>query len=237
MLLSAFIIFFTACKKDNDKPNETGIRFTSSYLTASPSGSQRVDSAGVALVNFIINVEEIEIEFDDDDPLFASDSVASDVELAGPFVINLMQNGDTLASTIANGVNLPPANYDEIEFKFREGQVANSPMNGKSVYASGTIHGTPFEFWSDNEAEVEVEFDTPVSLDAASTAVLTISFNLSALFNPALGGIDISGATDGNNDGTIQIYPGDPDGNSSLASDIWSRLEDIIDAFEDRDDD
>jgi hypothetical protein len=44
--------------------------------------------------------------------------------------------------------------------------------------------------------------------------------------------IDLSNAADGNENGIIEIYPGDPDGNNDLADLLWDRLEDIIEAFE-----
>lgn len=225
-LVMAFI--FISCNKDEMKGG-VSLKFqaTQNILKSSPVES-------IVIESFIINIGEIELEFDDNDPLFATDSVASDIELDGPFEIDLMKNGNPLSTVIAQNVELPQAAYDEIEFKFRESKNSASEMLGKSIMVKGTIGGTPFIFWTDNEIEVEIEFEKYVLLEEAEKAVITVTFDVLALFNPAQGGIDISGATDGNENGIIEIYPEDPDGNEDLAIKLWDRLEYIIEAFEDQ---
>ena len=64
-----------------------------------------------------------------------------------------------------------------------------------------------------------------------------MSFDLNYLFDPEYSGIDIIAALDGNKDGVIEIYPGDPDGNHNLAKLIVKRIKDIVEAFEDSYDD
>jgi hypothetical protein len=225
-LIMAFI--FISCNKDEMKGG-VSLKFqaTQNILKSSPVES-------IVIESFIINIGEIELEFDDNDPLFATDSVASDIELDGPFEIDLMKNGNPLSTVIAQNVELPQAAYDEIEFKFRESENPISMMLGKSIMVKGTINGTPFIFWTDEEIEVEIEFEKYVLLEDAQMAYITVTFDILSLFNPAAGGIDISGATDGNENGIIEIYPEDPDGNEDLAVKLWDRLEDIIEAFEDQ---
>jgi hypothetical protein len=235
-LISIALIFFS-CSKDDSLKNKTKIKFESTNLTSKTTSLKSTLAESVVIESFKINIEEIEIEFNDDDPLFATDSVATDYELEGPFEIDLIKNGNSLETFITGNVQLPSAAYDEIEFKFRESDNSISLMYGKSVLIEGTINGTPFIFWTDEEIEVEIEFEEIVYLDEASQAVLTVSFNLASLFNPALGGIDISNATDGNQNGIIEIYPEDPDGNNDLADLIWEKIEDIIEAFEEDGDD
>ena len=230
-LITLVFVFFS-CKKDDDLKNKTTIKFEASYLTSKSASLKGTLVESVVIESFKINIEEIEIEFNDLDPLFATDTVATDFELNGPFEVDLMKDGNTLETIIVSNVELPSAAYDEIEFKFRESTNSISEMFGKSVLIEGTINGTPFIFWTDEEIEVEIEFNEIVYLDEASQAVLTVSFNLASLFNPALGGIDISNATDGNQNGIIEIYPEDPDGNNDLANLIWEKIEDIIEAFE-----
>lgn len=106
-------------------------------------------------------------------------------------------------------------------------------MYGKTMIIKGAIDGIPFIYWADKEIEMEIEFDELIYLSDAHNALLTVSFDLGALFNPALGGVDITSARDGNNDGVIEIYKNDPDGNSDLANAIWSKIKHIIKAFED----
>lgn len=240
LLIVSLAVFLSSCDKDDDNlKNQTAIKFEASYLTATAKSSITKSAIAEAVVveSFKINIEEIEIEFDDDDPMFATDSVVTDYELEGPFEVDLMKDGNALSTTIVNNVELPSAAYEEIEFEFSESENSISDMYGKSIRIEGTINGTPFIFWSNEEIEIEIEFEELVYLDEASRAVLTVSFDLSSLFNPAVGGIDITSATDVNQNGIIEIYPEDPDGNSDLADLIWEKIEVIIEAFEDKYDD
>ncbi|MDG5799939.1 DUF4382 domain-containing protein [Marinilabiliaceae bacterium ANBcel2] len=224
-----------SCEKEDDGlKNKTAIKFEANYQTLKSALLKSANATEVVVESFKINIEEIEIEFDSNDPMFLSDSVATDYEMDGPFEVDLMKDGNALETTVVKNVELPSAAYEEIEFKFRESENPISDMYGKSILIEGTIDGSPFIFWSDEEIEVEIEFEEFVYLDEASRAVLTVSFDLASLFNPALGGIDITSATDGNENGIIEIYPEDPDGNSDLADLVWEKIEDIIEAFEEK---
>ena len=225
-LVMAFI--FISCEKDEMKGG-LSLRFEATQSTLKSSSAD-----DIVIESFIINIGEIELEFDDNDPLFATDSVASDFDLEGPFEIDLIKDGNALSTVIAQNVELPQAAYDEIEFKFEKSENPISLMWGKTIMVKGTINGTPFIFWTDEEIEVEIEFENNVFLEDAQMAYITVTFDIMTLFNPAAGGIDISGATDGNGNGIIEIYANDPDGNEDLAERIEDRLEDIIEAFEDQ---
>lgn len=240
LLIVSLAVFLSSCDKDDDNlKNQTAIKFEANYLTATAKTSIAKSTLAEILVveSFKINIEEIEIEFDENDPMFATDSVATDYELEGPFEIDLMKDGNALETTIVNNVEFPSAAYEEIEFEFSKSENSISDMYGKSIRIEGTINGTPFIFWSDEEVEIEIEFEELVYLDEASSAVLTVSFDLTSLFNPAVGGIDITTATDGNQNGIIEIYPDDPDGNSNLAEQILEKIELIAEAYEDMDED
>ncbi len=228
-ILSMVLAFiFISCDKDEMKGG-LSLKFeaTQSTLKSTPADN-------IVIERFVINIGEIELEFDDNDPMFETDSIASDIDLEGPFEVDLMKNGDPLSTTIVQNVELPQAAYDEIEFKFRESENPISEMLGKSILVEGTIGETPFVFWTDEEIEVDIEFEKGVFLEEAEMAIITVSFDVMNLFNPAAGGIDISSATDGNDNGIIEIYPEDPDGNEDLADQLWDKLEDIIEAFEDQ---
>lgn len=236
LVLITLMAFMASCTKD-DNVNRVSIRFQSTYQTAAPTNQKNALASDVTLESFKINIAEIEIEFDDDDPLFENDSVASEYELKGPFEIDLMHDGEALQQIIVSNLDLPSAAYDEIEFEFDKNTNSSSEMYKKTVVITGDIYETPFTFWSDEEMELEIEFDEVVYIDDVSNALLTVSFDLDLLFNPALGGIDITNAKDGNGDGVIEISPKDTDGNNELAERIYKKLEKIIEAFEDRYDD
>ena len=59
-----------------------------------------------------------------------------------------------------------------------------------------------------------------------------IDFDLSLIFD-STAGVDLSQATDGNQDGTIEISPSDPDGNNELAQSIRNAIKQHIDLLDD----
>jgi len=221
-----------------EKEKQGGLTLKFSGTTASKGLAIKSDNAATVIVeSFKINIGEIELEFHDDQ--FISDSIGYDdeIELKGPFEVDLIKNGDALVTKIASNVELPPAGYEEIEFEFKKSKNSISEMYQKTVLVRGTINGVPFVFYTDEEFEVEIEFEDDVYVDEATLAIVTVSFNIASLFDPAMGGINIANATDGNGNGIIEIYDGDPDGNEELADRIEDRLDDIIEAFEDQFDD
>lgn len=239
------IALLSSCSKDDIEKGGVGFLFKGTYLNQESSASLKSASASnegelsnsVIIESFKINIAEIELEFDDDDPLFATDSFASDIELQGPFEIDLMLEGMALEAFIAENVVLPKAAYEEIEFEFEKSENPISEMFKKTILVKGTIDGTPFIFWHDEDFDLEIEFDNTVHLDEAKQAIITVSFDIVSMFDPSMGGVDISAARDGNQNGIIEIYPDDPDGNEKLADRLMDRIEDVIDAFEDRFDD
>ncbi len=234
----------SSCSKDDIEKGGTTILFKGKYLNSGSSSIKSVSavnegelSNGVVIESFKINISEIELEFDDDDPMFEKDSFASDIELEGPFEIDLMLEGMTLETLIAENIDLPSAAYEEIEFEFEKSENSISEMFKKTILVKGAIDGIPFIFWHDEDFDMEIEFENTVRLDVAKQALITVSFDILSMFDPGKGGIDISNAKDGNGNGIIEIYPDDPDGNKKLADRLMDRLEDIIEAFEDRYDD
>lgn len=235
-MLTAIVLF--SCEKTEETPaNNARINFTGSYGSAAGLASGRLLNA-VQITSFVVNIEEVELEFDDNDPLFASDAFASDLELDGPFEVQLFNDGSGLTETLAN-VALPVAAYDEIEFKIRESEDPNSEMFNKSVVIKGLIGEIPFVFWTEENDEIEIEFENSdnVVLTPSELSVILVEFDLSKLFDPENGGIDLSSALDGNGDGVIEIYEGGPDGNTDLAEQIWEKFEQAIEAFEEKYDD
>ena len=238
IMMVSLIVVLSSCSKDkDDSKNQTGIKFQSTWPTPKSGDLKGTLADGLYLESFKINIAEIEIEFDDDDPLFNDTNYETDYEFKGPFEIELMTNGKPLEVVIIKHVDLPNAAYDEIEFEFDKNTNKNSSIYGKTMVIKGAIDGIPFIYWTDKEMEMEIEFDKLVYVNDAHNALLTVSFDLGALFNPSFGGIDITSAKDGNHDGLIEIHKNDPDGNSDLAGVIWNRIKHIIKAFEDKYDD
>jgi len=232
-----FFLFFvaflwTSCEKEDGlKDGNAAIKFQGVYNPGSTMQAKSLALSGVAIQSFSINISEIEFEFDDDNS--NNGLVYSEIELKGPFEIDLVKDGQGQVVTLINDLNLPRAGYDEIEFEFDKNENPVSTMYRKTVDIRGTINGTPFVFFSDEEFELEIEFEDPVDLSEVESAIIMVSFDVQALFDPARGGVDISNAQDGNGNGIIEIYEDDPDGNKKLAEKIEDRFEDVIEAFED----
>ena len=230
--LFSVVFLVTSCEKDDgQKDGNTAIKFQGIYSPSSTMQAKSSALSGVAIESFSINISEIEFEFDDESS--NNGLVYSEIKLKGPFEMDLVKDGQGQVVTLINDLNLPRTGYDEIEFEFDKNESPISPMYKKTVDIRGTINGTPFIFFSDEEFELEIEFEDPVDLSEVERAIIMVSFDVQALFDPAKGGVDISNAQDGNGNGTIEIYENDPDGNKYLAEKIEDRLEDIIEAFED----
>ena len=108
LIVLSLAALISSCTKD-ENVNKTAIRFQSTNQTATSAIQKSALANGVILESFKINISEIEIEFDENDPMFATDSIATDYELKGPFEIDLMKDGKTLGETIVKNVNLPLA--------------------------------------------------------------------------------------------------------------------------------
>lgn len=233
-IILAIAAFAYSCdKEDIDlQDGNTALKFKGVY---NHEQTKSAALTGVAIESFIINIEEIEFEFDDDNN--NNGLTYSEIKLKGPFEIDLIEDGQGQVVTLINGLTLPEAGYDEIEFEFDKSEDPISELFKKTVLIKGTINGTPFVFFTDEEFEMEIEFEEPVDLSEVESAIIMVSFDVQALFDPAQGGIDITAAQDGNGNGIIEIYEDDPDGNENLADKIEDRLDDIIEAFEDDDED
>lgn len=233
------IVFFalSACDRGEFKNGNVQIMFSAKVPTSSSATTfQRVNES-IVIEEFKINIEEIELELADDYTYIdASGKISSDddIELKGPFVVDLIRDGAALTQKIVE-LDLPNAVYEEIEFEMDKGENPSSEMYRKSILIRGTFEGTPFVFWTDEEEEFEIEFDDDrgFTLEEGKNAILRLEFDLTALFDPERGGVNLANAVDGNGDGILQIFPNDPDGNNLLSKAIADRIEDIIEAFED----
>lgn len=234
LFLFSLAFVWTSCEKEDDVlDGNAALRFKGVYDAGSLTKSLAAD--GVVIETFTINIEAIEFEFDDDND--NNGLTYSDIELSGPFEIDLVEDGQGQVVTLINDLDLPETGYDEVEFEFDKSENTSSEMYNQSVRVEGTVHGTPFVFHTDEEFEMEIEFEDPVDLTEVENAIIMVSFDVEALFDPAQAGVDLTNAQDRNEDGIIEIFEDDPDGNENLADAIEDLLDDIIDAFDDMWDD
>jgi len=230
--LIAFILFnLTSCSNDEvSNEGNVALKAKASFNnTSKKENALSKNQATITITSFKINVREIEFEVDDDD--LENEDLYSKLELEGPFELDLLSGNTTINiinTTIPNNV------YDEIEFDLYKSTDVDSDMYEKSIQIKGEIDGTPFIFWHDMMDEFEVDYSNNIVdlvIDGSVTNI-TINFDLSIIFG-ATSSIDFSLATDNNNNGLIEIYPNDDDGNRDLADFIKNLLKESADLQDD----
>lgn len=231
IVFSTFVLVSCSTDDSSDSINETA----STLVGAKANFNSGRVLNDLEVTKFLVNVEDFELEFDDDD--FGDDddgglggNFFNDIELDGPFVLNL--SDPNLVFPIAT-VEIPVGQYEELEFDITRNSDSNSELFQRSILIEGTISGTPFAFWHNFEEDLEIEFEDtnlPINIDNDGENLI-INFDLSFLFNTDI--IDLSSATDDNGDGFIEISPTDQDGNNALANQIKEIIKDAIDLLDD----
>ena len=237
LICLVMLVGFVSCSKDEDpaKTNVTVI-FKSSDTTTGTKSALVGDTLEIS--SLMINIREIEFEFDDDqfEDEEVEDSSISEIELQGPFVIDLVADGVLLQEKLGS-YNLPNAAYEEIEFELsRETLVGNDhPMYGRSMFIAGTVDGYPFEIWHTANTEVEIEFpDSTSFVLSGDNFKLFIDMHVDMIVE-GIKQLNLNGEFDGNKNGIIEIGPDDEDGNNSLANEIRDILKDSFDLDDDDD--
>lgn len=230
--MAMFSVLTVSCEK-KDSDSKAAIFFSA---TTNPTATKvTYNDVDINVKSFKINIAEIEFELNKKDPLYKENKPVynDDIELKGPFTIDLLLNGQAQINKILDGVDIPVASYEEIEFEFDKVTKSGHSMYQKSIIIEGTINKIPFEYYTDEEFEMEVEFPGGLTIDGTKKPLINVEFDIAKLFNPTLGGVDISGAVDTNKDGKITITNMDcPDKNNEIASHIKNCLKSIIKSFE-----
>ena len=244
-LLMLFLSLFLgwSCTNNDTDPNagKLSISANSTFtnLTTKTSGN-RVAANNIVIEDFKLNISKFELEVDSEDDNYHEDEnehwdddgfydYDDEIELMGPYELDLMSGQISFLN-----VDVPNGMYDELEFKFDVSTDPLSDLFGKSVLIKGTIDDIPFVFWHDFDDEVEVDFEDPqfdISISQVAQEIV-ITFDLGQILN-SVNGVDLSLAKDGNQDGTIEISPEDPDGNNQLAESIRHYIKEYINLLED----
>lgn len=254
-LLATLVVSFLLISCSNDETDGEGTLKLSAKASVDNGAGKGITSSSksvntdVFVSDFRINISEFELEVDESEfeIEFESESESGELEfeiewdddgyfdyedefeLEGPFELDLLAGEISFLT-----VDIPNSTFEELEFKFERGSDPNSDLFGKSVLIQGTVNDIPFVFWNDFEDEVEVDFeDKAIDIRIKdNTEGITIEFDLSLIFD-VVAGVDLSQATDGNEDGTIEISPTDEDGNNALAEEIRERIKTVIDLLDD----
>jgi hypothetical protein len=221
-LLLLLCLTFFGCSKDDN--TEGGIKLTlsavnSESLTKNASFVNE-NNATVVFTDFRISIRDVIFKNDDD---INSSLDTDEVQFRGPYQIDLLDNTSGLTQTIGNAI-VPDGHYKEMRFKFHKDEdlPANDNLYDRSIYMAGTIDDIPFIFWHDTSENFDLGRNTGV-LVKDGIVNFTVQFDISQ-FLSSLHQIDFSLATDNNNDGLIEIYPNDVDGNQSIAADLKENI-------------
>lgn len=181
--------------------------------------STNAAAEGTVITDAKISISEFELEALD---LSAALNLLSEleIELKEPRVITLMAEGEARTGVIAEG-KLQNALYSEAEFSYHKNLSveASDEMHGKSILIRGKHNGMPFRCWTDEENEVEIDFEGE-GIKVEGSQEIYVTFYL----NKVVSEIDFSLAADGNADGVIEIGPGGVDGNTALYAAVKAGL-------------
>ncbi|MGI6572943.1 MAG: hypothetical protein ACOX19_05935 [Fermentimonas sp.] len=202
--LMAFLLsfVFVSCDKEGDdlqliNKKPVNIQFVAKGGEKTTRSSVRTkfswfSNFNIQVTDFILNIGEIEFEFDDDydddddcNPFLVFNGTYDgddELELKGPFEITLISNGELNTNMVIKGIQLPMAAYSGVEFEMKKSKDKTSVMYGKSILIKGTIGDIPFEFASDKSFDFEIEYPDNKPFVVGENEDLVISFDLDKLF-------------------------------------------------------
>lgn len=228
--LALGLVVLSSCNDDDNNANTSKVKVA---LKATPT--QSVVKAGgeptadkLALTTFQISIGEIEFDINDDmvDVLPEGETVYSDIELEGPFLVDLLST-DAIAGIDLATVDVPNAVYEEIEFDFEPYTLDdNAEMKDNTILVKGTYDGKDFTIVSSEELELELEYEKGFKLDGADSR-LFIDLKLGDL-KTKVSALDFSSVTL-EEDGTILISK---DKNKELLKQFESAIENSFDIDE-----
>ncbi|WP_430812142.1 MULTISPECIES: hypothetical protein [unclassified Carboxylicivirga] len=234
-LLALSVVVLASCNDDDNNAATSKVKVAvKTVKTSSPGLKAAGESAEdpFQLEVFMMSIGEIEFDVNDDmeDVIPGGDSIYSDIDFEGPFLVDILSPDAETGIDLA-AANVPNAVYEEIEFDFEPyDKEEPAAMAGNTLIASGTYDGTPFSIVSDEEVELELEFPNGYSLEGADSR-LFIELYLTQL-------IDLVKAIDFTNvelvDGVILI---NKDHNKDILDQFEEAVENCLDMEEEGDDD
>jgi len=182
LMLFALSVFIMASCSDDDPSNtsKVGIKFKKSETALKAT----TPNEEITFTKFELSIGEIEFDIKDDvdtkdvkHPVDGSDlvdkPVHSDVDLKGPFLIDVLVPSTWNITTS----NVPNGDYEDIEFDFEpytKKDEAGKDVQVPSIHVEGKCNGKAFIISTEKHFEIEVEFadktgkaiDYTVSADA-----------------------------------------------------------------------
>jgi hypothetical protein len=250
VVILAFLL--SSCEKISNKSNaQLIIKATKSTAlkSASTNALPELTSAikgvsAIVLDTFLINIEDIEFEFDESNTGFKGtddcddgkdDYAYKDIKAEGPYLLNIL-SPEILNGIVLDNFTIPNAVYDEIEFDLTNCHLTdNKKMADRSIYLAGTINGKRFKAWTNKIEEIEIEFHDQ---NAVSLTEEKINFYINISLEKIkanLEAMNLEAAVDGNKNGYIEIGNNDPDGNRALSGSLIHAITGCFD-LDDQDD-
>lgn len=217
-----FLLIVFGCSKD--ETHEAGIKLKVSAINPTIQSklvtSNKLLNNSIIFTDFKISIRDVVFKNDNDEN---SNLDTDEIQFRGPYQIDLLNGSDALTQTIGNAF-VPDGLYKELRFKFHKDEdlATTNDLYDRSIYIEGTIDGIPFVFWHDTSENLDIGRSTGV-LVQDDIVELTIQFEISQFLN-SLNNLDLSQAKDENNDGLIEIYPNDEDGNQDIAYELKENI-------------
>lgn len=222
----ALAVILTACLESSPVSTTVSVKASSYSSTGKTSASGRVETSSVAITDFKVNISNIKFELDEDDDRYDKSPIYEDTKLTGPFLLDLLNPDQTLDQLIAS-VDLPSGTYEKMEVKF-DNSTDSGELNGKTFALKGTIDGKEFILWSDEDAELEVDFENTDDDIAAGGGeiIVNIKIQIDALLARIVQLAKDGALKDVDGDGLIEITTKGDDNSSSIAKEFKKLLED-----------
>jgi hypothetical protein len=223
LLSGMLIVGMNACTKDSSVSPSGNVSVKATAELGTLGSAKLKSTNNLSISNLAINISTIEFDYDHESENMDHMGTYSESNLMGPFELYLVKNGEVDTASLAN-TGLPFATYEEVKFKLEPGTDSSSILNGKSIYVEGKLDTIPFIFWTNSDIAYKLEFErgkADLNVDSSNMMVQFI-FIADQVFTADQ--FDLTMLNDGNNDGIIEIYPNDPDGNEMIYKRLTMQL-------------
>ena len=214
-------LLLTSCDNDDMEMNSgnLNVQFTAVSAAAGINNGRMLNDA-LSYDRVLVGLTEIELEMEDDDD--DDDDSSEELEYEGNYTVDLLAG---TSNPSPNTVSIEPGTYNEIEIEFEDILEGGYSVVMDLVYAPNGGSGTPVEFRSEEDYELELEDD--ITINAGDVKNLILTLDLDRVFN----GINFSRAE--LTDGTIRV---DEENNTALLDAIESNIKNALDSDSDDDD-
>lgn len=231
LFVMIFSLFMVGCSSDDGDASRLRLTVGATNIpgtSAKTSSFTGKNNENVVFTDFRISIRDVVFK-NDDDPNSSLDT--DEIQFRGPYQIDLLNDADALTQTVGDVV-VPDGIYKEMRFKFHKDEdlSATDKLFDRSIYIEGTIDGQPFVFWHDTSENLDVGRSTGVEV-AGGVVNFTVEFDMSQ-FLSSLKQIDLTQAVDGNENGVIEIFPNDEDGNQEIAKDLKDNIKETADLID-----